>query len=103
MVKVDVFVPPDGGHHAAKWSRARAVRLSRDSKRAVATTSAEDMLLQKLVWFREGGEASELQWRDVTALIRTLGAELDWDCVRSRAERLALAELLERSRRNAGG
>ncbi|MBL8803513.1 MAG: hypothetical protein JNN27_16045 [Planctomycetes bacterium] len=103
MVKVDVFVPPDGGHHAAKWSRARAVRLARDSKRTVATTSAEDMLLQKIVWFRDGGEVSEQQWRDVVALIRTLGEELDWDYLRSWAERLVLGELLERARRAAAG
>lgn len=101
MVKVDVFVPPDGGHHAAKWGRARAVRLSVGSMRTVMTTSAEDMLLQKLVWFRTGGEVSELQWRDVTALIRTLGDELDWTYVQGWAERLELAGLLERARRDA--
>jgi hypothetical protein len=49
MVKVDVFVPPNVGLHAAKWSRARSIRLGPASKRAVAATSAEDILLQKLV------------------------------------------------------
>lgn len=101
MVKVDVFVPPDSGHHAAKWDRARSVRLSRDSARTVATTSAEDILLQKLVWFRAGGEVSEQQWRDVTALIRTLGDELDWAYVQGWAERLGIHGLVERARREA--
>jgi len=103
MVKVDIFVPPDGGHHAAKWGRARSIRLSRTSTRAVATTSAEDILLQKLVWFREGGEVSELQWRDVVALIRTLDRDLDWQHVLSWAERLGLTALLERARSESRG
>lgn len=102
MVKVDVFVPPEGGHHGAKWDRARPVRLSRDSMRTVATTSAEDILIQKLDWYRAGGEVSEQQWRDVTALIRTLGDELDWTYVQSWTERLELAVLLERARQDAG-
>lgn len=102
MVKVDVFVPPSTGHHAAKWGRARIVKLSREATRPVATTSAEDMLIQKLVWFREGGEVSELQWRDVTGLIRTLGGELDWAYIRSWCEQLALDELLESARRQVG-
>jgi hypothetical protein len=97
MVKVDVFVPPREGHHAAKWSRAHAVKLSAQSTRTVSTTSAEDMLLQKLVWFRDGGEVSELQWRDVTALMRTLREDLDWNYVRDWADRLMLRELLERA------
>jgi hypothetical protein len=59
------------------------------------------MLLQKLVGFRAGGEVSEQQWRDVTALIRTLGDELDWTYVHAWVERLELAELLERARRDA--
>jgi len=102
MVKVNVFVPPRAGHHAAKWSRARVVLLSREGTRPVSTTSAEDMLIQKLVWFREGGEVSELQWRDVTGLVRTLGEELDWSYLRDWSAQLALGELLERARREAG-
>jgi len=97
-----VFVPPRAGHHAAKWSRARVVLLSREGTRPVSTTSAEDMLIQKLVWFREGGEVSELQWRDVTGLVRTLGEELDWSYLRDWSAQLALGELLERARREAG-
>jgi hypothetical protein len=60
------------------------------------------MLIQKLDWYRSGGEVSELQWRDVTALIRTLGDELDWSYVHGWAERLELGKLLERARQSAG-
>jgi hypothetical protein len=100
MVKVDIFVPPNIGLHAAKWSRARSIRLGPTSKRAVATTSAEDILLQKLVWFRDGGEVSELQWRDVVALARMLVGELDWEYIASWAAQLGVTPLLERARKD---
>ncbi len=103
MVKVDVFVPPDEGLHAAKWSRARAVRLSQTSKRPLSVTSAEDMLLQKLSWYRDGDGVSQQQWLDVVALIRTLGADLDELYVRRWAEQLGLVSLLERARGEAEG
>ncbi len=44
---------------------------------------------------------SEQQWRDVAALIRTLGDELDWACVQGWAERLGIHGLVERARREA--
>jgi hypothetical protein len=52
MVKVDVFVPPDGGFHASKIERARFAPLNAGSDRTVTVTSPEDIVLQKLKWFR---------------------------------------------------
>lgn len=101
MVKVDVFVPPPEGFHASKWARARHARLSAQSQRTVAITSPEDILLQKLAWFRSGGEVSEVQWRDVVALLRTLGGELDSDYLAAWSSQLDLAALLDRARRDA--
>lgn len=101
MVKVDVFVPPSVGFHASKWSRARHAKLSAQSQRTLAITSPEDILLQKLLWFRSGGEVSEVQWRDVVALLRTLGDELDAGYLAAWSSELDLAPLLERARRDA--
>lgn len=98
MVKVDVFVPPDGGFHASKFARARRAPLNVGSDRTVAVTSPEDIVLQKLEWFRSGGEVSDQQWRDVVGLLRTLGAALDENYLREWAQRLGLDPLLERAR-----
>lgn len=101
MAKVDVFVPPDSGFHASKWRRARRVAPSADSVATVAVTAPEDILLQKLDWFRASGETSELQWRDVTALLRTLGSDLDQKYLDQWARQMSLDVLLARARREA--
>lgn len=102
MVKVDVFVPPDEGLHASKWARARRVPLTGEGAPVLSITSPEDILLQKLDWFRAGGGASQQQWRDVTALLRIRAGQLDDGYLDEWANRMGLEELLARAREEAG-
>lgn len=101
MVKVDVFVPPEEGLHRSKWSRIRREILDPRSDRRIAITSPEDILLQKLDWYRQGDEVSEQQWRDVTALLRIQGDRLDHTYLDAWAGRMNLVELLGRARQEA--
>jgi hypothetical protein len=39
--------------------------------------SPEDTILAKLEWYRLGGEESELQWRDIKAILRQRSDQLD--------------------------
>jgi len=96
MIKVDVFVPPDEGLHQSKWSRVRHADL--DCDRELPITSPEDILLQKLDWYRRGGESSEQQWLDVTTLLRIQKEHLDHAYLDEWAERMELSELLARAR-----
>jgi len=58
--------------------------------------SHEDILLQKLLWFRSGGEVSERQWRDVVAIVRVRGVELDRSYLWQQATVLGVKDLLQR-------
>lgn len=97
-VKIDVFVPPDEGLHASKWGRARRVEVDPASGLSLVLTSAEDILLQKLDWYRRAGEVSENQWGDVTELLRIAAGSLDEAYLDEWAARMDLVELLERAR-----
>ena len=64
--------------------------------------SAEDVILAKLRWFRKGGEVSEKQWRDVLGVLKVQGERLDFAYLEQMAGRFGLADLLERTRDDAG-
>lgn len=56
----------------------------------------EDILLAKLHWFRAGGEASQVQWRDIEGLVRACAGILDHAYLRRSAPRIGVEKLLER-------
>ena len=60
-------------------------------------TTAEDILLAKLRWYRDGGEVSERQWNDIGSVI-AINPNLDWEYVNLWAARLGVTSLLERAR-----
>ena len=58
---------------------------------------AMDILLQKLRWYRRGGEVSDRQWRDIAAIVRVQGRRLDREYLRENAGILGVSDLLERA------
>ena len=92
-IKVDFFVAGDDPFEAERLAN----RLRIETPAGVLhVDTAENTLLRKLEWFRRGGEQSERQWRDVQAIARIQGNRLDRDHLRLWAERLGVADLLQR-------
>jgi len=56
-----------------------------------------DILLQKLRWYRRGGEVSDRRWRNVSAIVRVQGRRLDREYLRDGAGILGVSDLLERA------
>ena len=49
-------------------------------------------------WFREGGEVSEKQWRDIVSVLQISGDKMDQTYLDAWATRLHISGLLERAR-----
>ena len=96
--KVDVFPVVEEFQHA-QLARATVVPLGLGVVPCVVTT-AEDILLAKLRWYRDGGEVSERQWNDIGTIL-AINPNLDWEYVNSWAVRLHVADLLARARADA--
>jgi hypothetical protein len=94
MLKVDVFVLAHDELGVEEMSRRVAVPL-----RGVTVwfASPEDIVLQKLDWHRMGEGVSERQWRDLVGVIEVQGSGFDVAYVRRWAERLGLADSLEKA------
>jgi hypothetical protein len=101
--KVDFFVLHRGGYDEEEFSRRvlRQVDPRRDFAAYVQT--AEDALLSKLSWYRQGGEVSENQWRDVIGILKVQAERLDDGYLQKWAEELGISDLLQKARQEAGG
>ena len=56
-----------------------------------------NVILAKLDWFRQGGELSERQWRDVLGVIKAQSPGLDEVYLRQWAGSLGVGDLLEQA------
>jgi hypothetical protein len=96
MTKIDVFVARSDRFRLESLRRGRTEILA-EGVRAVFMTSAEDIVLHKLLWFRKGGGTSTQQWMDVVGMLRMCGPKLDRRYLEKWAGDLSLSDLLERA------
>ena len=100
--KVDLFVKGVGDFDEVELRRSVEAELPQVGERKVPVKSAEDTLLRKLQWFREGGQVSDRQWTDVLGILKVQGDRLDRLYLEEWAERLGVDELLDKARTEAG-
>lgn len=82
--------------------RRQPVSVSEDATRTLYVAAPEDLILQKLLWYRDGGNVSDRQWRDVLGVLKVQQHRLDRGLLRRWAARLGIDDLLERAFMEAG-
>lgn len=95
QLKVDLFVAGGTPLDEQQLRRRQEVRL--DGDRRIYVHPPEDILLQKLRWYRMGGESSDRQWRDILGIIRVQGPRLDRDYLVQNGPALGVTTLLTRA------
>lgn len=95
QLKVDLFIAGGTPLDASQLARRLLVDLS--DGRYLYVHPPEDILLQKLRWYRRGGEVSDRQWRDIAAIVRVQGTRLNREYLRASAGILDVSDLLERA------
>lgn len=101
QLKIDIFVA--GGTPLDDQQLARRQPVELGDGRVLHVHPPEDILLQKLRWYRIGGGVSDRQWRDVQGIVRTQGSRLDREYLELNAPVLGVSDLLARALREGEG
>ncbi len=93
MFKVDIFIPRRSFDQAQLQRRTAEVVATHPERKAYVAT-AEDIVLAKLAWYRQGGEVSDRQWQDVLGVLRVQSGRLDRAYLQRMAAALDIVKLL---------
>jgi hypothetical protein len=96
MTKIDLFIRRESDFDESEFTRRGQVEVR--PGRRLYVKSAEDTVVRKLLWYQQGGEQSNTQWRDILEVLRVSGPSLDWTYLEQWAERLGISALLVRAR-----
>lgn len=88
-LKIDLIIPQGGAFDRSRFGRARRVRP--DAGYEASFASPEDVILKKLVYYRDGG--SEKHLRDIAGVLKISGPELDLEYLGDWAQRLGVADV----------
>jgi hypothetical protein len=98
MFKADVFIAGDDAWSREQMARALAQRIDvAGTPATIRFASPEDVVLQKLVWYKLGDEISERQWHDVLGVLRIQTMLLDTAYLERWGQALDIGHLLARA------
>ncbi|HMD88015.1 MAG TPA: hypothetical protein VKF38_02525 [Anaerolineaceae bacterium] len=101
MFKVDVFILKNRPFDLNQMQRRILQNIGDSQTEQAYFSSAEDIILAKLEWFRMGGEVSDRQWRDILGVLEIQSEGLDFDYLHKWAVELSIQDLLERAVKDA--
>lgn len=101
FVKIDLFVAKDDPFTRIQLERRAPQRLFEGGKSATFAT-AEDTVLSKLRWYRDGGSTSDQQWKDILGVLKVQADALDRAYLERWARELDLLGLLARALDDSG-
>lgn len=95
QIKVDLFIAGGTALDQQQLARRRLVEARPGVNVYVYTP--EDILLQKLRWYRKGAGVSDRQWRDIISIVRRQANRLDREYLTAAAPALGVEALLGRA------
>ncbi|MCC6540325.1 MAG: hypothetical protein IT162_22455 [Bryobacterales bacterium] len=95
--KFDLFTLHQDAYARAQFARRlhRETAVFGGEALEVSLCTPEDIVLNKLRWYRQGGMVSDRQWHDILGVITIQRDHLDLPYLRQWAEHLNVSDLLE--------
>ena len=73
MLKIDIFVIKDSLYARDAFNRKKRDKLAEEQSTEYYIASPEDVIINKLEWFRMGGNVADRQWQDILGIIKVQG------------------------------
>lgn len=96
MTKVDVFILKETDFALMEMERRKRQIIDEDPEISIYISSPEDVILEKLSWYKLGGMVSDKQWQDIEGVIKVQSPNLDMSYLNYWAKKLKLFDLLEK-------
>ncbi|OGF65010.1 MAG: hypothetical protein A2Y62_14390 [Candidatus Fischerbacteria bacterium RBG_13_37_8] len=95
--KIDIFLAQDTSYSKKEISRRNLHVLRKEPLFEAYFASAEDIILEKLIWFKLSNEVMNTQWKDVLGIMRVRKGSLDIDYLKHWSTVLDVSDLLEKA------
>jgi len=102
VIKVDLFCLGDRPFDREQLVRSANIKIADEPPEYLRVASAEDITLQKLLWYEKGGRTSDRQWRDILGVLKVQANRLDRKYLDRWASELDVSDLLSRACAEAG-
>lgn len=102
MFKIDVFILKNRLFDRQAFLRRLEKSVSENGSQRLFFATPEDIILNKLEWYKMGGRTSDRQWNDVLGVLKVQGRQLDMVYLKQWAEELNVSDLLEKVLEEAG-
>jgi len=102
VIKVDVFVLKAEPLDLQEMARRQVLPVPGAPGTTLQVASAEDTILQKLLWYEKGHRVSDRQWDDVLGVLKVQRTALDFDYLREWAQQAGVDDLLTKAFEDAG-
>lgn len=101
FMKVDVFILKSRAFDQDAVRHLRQKSLE-EGEREFMVASPENTIVNKLEWYKMGGQVSTRQWNDILGILQQQGASLDLAYLERWSGALGVSDLLERALVEAG-
>lgn len=99
--KIDIFIHSSQPLAQIEMQRRQQITVDADGKQIYLAT-AEDIILQKLIWYELSNRIGDRQWRDILGVLKVQAQQLDFDYLQQWADHKNLLDLLNEAMLAAG-
>jgi len=98
--KIDIFILTQDSFQQSRFQQKKRISVN-EMGQNLNFSSAEDTILQKLIWYRMTQKQSSQQWRDILGILKLQQSALDLDYLQQWANILQLSTDLEQALRES--